>query len=54
MTLPWLTGRLFEVSGPEAMLYVVGFTILAGFIVFASLRLHVSHQGLKSNEFAAN
>jgi FHS family Na+ dependent glucose MFS transporter 1 len=54
MILPWLTGRLFELSGPDAMLYVVGFTILAGFLVFGSLRVHVSRQELKSHELAAN
>jgi FHS family Na+ dependent glucose MFS transporter 1 len=42
MSLPWLTGRLFDARGPEAMLYVVGVTILVGYVVFASLRVHVS------------
>lgn len=44
MTLPWLTGRLFDTTGAEAVLYVVGATILMAYLVFVSLLVHVSRR----------
>lgn len=54
MTLPWLTGRLFEAGGSETMPYVVGLTILAGFVVFGALRFHVARQDRAFTKLASS
>jgi FHS family Na+ dependent glucose MFS transporter 1 len=34
MTLPWVTGQLFDRQGPESMLWVVGAAVAAAFMLF--------------------
>ncbi len=45
MTLPWLTGQLFDRHGPDAMLWVVGAAMAAAAAMFLLLQLQAGKMG---------